>query len=357
MALGIFSTYRAGENRVTSSLLAVLRSLSIDRMQRIVGAMLGETSTETVLFNNQVAKSEPVKDEHGNVKTRKLKSVPDGEIRASFRLLIETKTKDDKVDLGQLREHLERLNKKDESHKLVVLTPDTATPAEVVELTRPGEAGEGRVVWLSFADLSAAFDEMLDDADEVIGEREAFLVRELQAMFEADGLLDEPANVLVVAASRAWPFYKEHGFYTCQTNRPFRSVGYMAFYADGKIQPQVAKIVYPDPIDAYEAVDVVAAADDESDEWLCRKLRELNDADPNALARLGTTKIIRLTPPTTSTEAASEPGTVKLQKAILNDKKSHAGRTTAFTQKQTYVRLDRLTDKNVESTSDLLAED
>ena len=55
MALGIFSTYRAGENRVTSSLLAVLRSLSIDRMQRIVGAMLGEASTELIEFSNQAS--------------------------------------------------------------------------------------------------------------------------------------------------------------------------------------------------------------------------------------------------------------------------------------------------------------
>lgn len=35
----IFSTYSTGENRVTASILAVLRSLSLDRIQRLLGAL------------------------------------------------------------------------------------------------------------------------------------------------------------------------------------------------------------------------------------------------------------------------------------------------------------------------------
>ena len=353
MAMNIFSTYRAGENRVTSSLLAVLRSLSIDRMQRIVGAMLGEASTELVSFNNQVAKSEPVEDEHGNVKRRQFNSIPDGEIRASFRLLIETKTERDKVRLDQLRDHLERLNKRDESHKLIVLTPDTTTPEEVVDLTRPGEAGEGRVIWLSFADLSAALDEMLDDADEVIGEREAFLVRELQAMFEADKLLEEPEDVAVVAASRAWSFYLEHGVYTCPVRYPFRPVTHIAFYAKGAIQPQVAKIISPPKPEAYDNVLISEAVTDDSDPWLRDKLAEIQAAKPEWFGESTTTHLFRLSPPPgTGGEHAGE--TVKLERPIKNDSKNKKGGNTAFTMGKRYVRLDRLRDENAQVTSDVV---
>ena len=44
--MSIFSTYSTGENRVTASFLAVLRSLSLDRMQRILGALLEQSEFE-----------------------------------------------------------------------------------------------------------------------------------------------------------------------------------------------------------------------------------------------------------------------------------------------------------------------
>ncbi len=60
----IFSSYSTGENRVTASILAVLRSLSLDRMQRILGAFLEESEFELVRFSNQVSRggsSSPLK--------------------------------------------------------------------------------------------------------------------------------------------------------------------------------------------------------------------------------------------------------------------------------------------------------
>ncbi len=63
-------------------------------------------------------------------------------------------------------------------------------------------------------------------------------------MLHSDGLpIPASSRVLVVAAGRAaWEVYKKYGVYTCQTHREFRPSGYVAFYADGKIQPKVAKI-------------------------------------------------------------------------------------------------------------------
>lgn len=52
----IFSTYSTGENRVTASFLAVLRSLSLDRMQRLLGALLEQSEFELIRFENQPSK-------------------------------------------------------------------------------------------------------------------------------------------------------------------------------------------------------------------------------------------------------------------------------------------------------------
>ena len=71
----IFSTYFQGENRVTSSIMAVIRSLSLDLIERILGALLEQSELEFVRFENQ-----PSKGGDG---------VPDAVIQSSFRLLVD----------------------------------------------------------------------------------------------------------------------------------------------------------------------------------------------------------------------------------------------------------------------------
>jgi hypothetical protein len=52
----IFSTYSTGENRVTASFLAVLRALSLDRMQRLLGSLMEHSDFELIRFENQPSK-------------------------------------------------------------------------------------------------------------------------------------------------------------------------------------------------------------------------------------------------------------------------------------------------------------
>ena len=92
----LFSTYSQGENRVTSSILAVIRNLSLDRIERILRALLEQTDLEFVRFDNQ-----PSKGGEG---------VPDAIIQSSFRLLIETKTERDALNRPQLERHLAKLS-------------------------------------------------------------------------------------------------------------------------------------------------------------------------------------------------------------------------------------------------------
>jgi hypothetical protein len=84
----IFSTYSTGENRVTASFLAVLRSLSLDRMQRLIGSLLEQSEFELIRSENQPSKGGT--------------GVPDAIIQSSIRLLLETKTERNAVSLPQI---------------------------------------------------------------------------------------------------------------------------------------------------------------------------------------------------------------------------------------------------------------
>jgi len=49
MGSSLFSTYSPGENRVTASILAVLRSLSLGRIERMLGAPTGKLTESGML--------------------------------------------------------------------------------------------------------------------------------------------------------------------------------------------------------------------------------------------------------------------------------------------------------------------
>ena len=75
-----------------------------------------------------------------------------------------------------------------------------------------------------------------------IGEQTRFLLSELAALHEADGLLSADDTV-VVAARAGWPEYQRRAAYICQPNRPFRAgLKYFGFYAEGVIQPVIPLI-------------------------------------------------------------------------------------------------------------------
>ena len=123
------------------------------------------------------------------------------------------------MNLPQIERHLSRLDEASETTTLLLaLTPDDVRPAILDDLN------DDRVVWTSFALLDQAIDELLEDPKEVVSEREAFLLRELQSMLEAEGLLANPNDVVVVAARSAWDEYNEIHAYVCQPKRSFQQV-------------------------------------------------------------------------------------------------------------------------------------
>lgn len=314
--MSLFSTYSTGENRVTASILAVLRALSLRHTERLLGAMLEAPELELLDFSNQVARGGP--------------GVPDAVISGSIRLMIETKTARNAVDIAQLRRHLEKLTAASETTKmLLVLTPDAARPAAMESF--PLDVA----VWSSFAALDQAIDELLGDRGEVVSEREAFLLRELQTMFEEENLLAAADEVLVVAALWALDEYRDRSAYVCQPNRPFRDVERMAFYTMGEIAPVVPKIV-----ETFEAVEFRRGA-------YQGRLGEVVDAlVDRALRQEGRHyKVMLLTAP-------DDRETIRLKGPVVNDLTSETGRNIAFTQGQRYVSLARL--KAAKTTSELI---
>ena len=312
----LFSTYSAGENRVTASFLAVLRSLTVNRIQRLLGALLEQTEFELIQFENQPSKGAP--------------GVPDAIIQSSVRLLIETKIERNAVRAEQLRRHLDRLSSATESRvSLLVITPDECRPPQIDELD------DGRIAWASFFALDQAIDELLDDKYEVISEREAFLLREFQQMLQEAGLIASAKDVAVIAARVAWPEYERFKAYVCQAERSFQPVGRIAFYADAAIQPLVPKITA-----VYHKVEFVKGK-------ASGALGKLVDKMLHAKARQEGMfyKVFLLSSPESDQ-------TLKLNGPIPNDLKTESGRTTAFVQGQRYVSSEML--QKARTTSELV---
>lgn len=228
----LFSTYRQGENRVTSSILAVLERISFALVEQILQGVLQEPETRLVTFSNQV--TGPT-------------SVPDGRVRASFSYWIETKIEPNAVRTDQIRAHIAAMDADGsvESQRLLILTPDHRQSSALSAFS-----DDDRVVWASFHDLMTSIEDSLADADSwltsnkpIATERERDLLRELVQFIVAEGLLGpQTPQVLVVAGRRALPDYHSWSAYVCQANRTFQRTEHIAFYTDGKIDRHVPRI-------------------------------------------------------------------------------------------------------------------
>jgi hypothetical protein len=318
MATNLFSTYSTGENRVTASILAVLRSLSLDRMQRLLGALLEESEFELVTFHNQPSKGGA--------------GVPDAIIQSSCYLLVETKIKRNVVRADQIERHLKRLDQATQAVRiLLILTPDDVRPKLFDAIQ------DARLVWASFADLDQAIDEMLADKYEVISEREAFLLRELQNMLMDENLIASANDVVVVPARNAWPEYRQYHAYVCQADRSCQQVSRMAFYARGHIHPLVPMI-----LESHDHVDFVP----DKHEGRLGELVAILLKDGQRKRDVAY-KVIFLSAP-------DSPDTLNLGRTVPNDLKSESGITTAFVQNQRYISSERL--KFAKAASELVDE-
>jgi len=322
----LFSTYRQGENRVTSSMLAVFERIDLSLLETLLAGAAGEAGAiQMVSFVNQ-----PVGQGA---------SVPDARISASFAYWFEVKTVRNSLRSDQLVEHLANIAGFNGDERLFVITPDASRPSIIDEL------GDKRVLWLSFRALSDAVEEALADVRNSVSEQARFLLRELQALFVEDGLLDSD-DVVVVAARVGYPEYLQHHVYVCQPNRAFRDgLTHMGFYAEAAIQSHVPRILRrADPV-PFTAEEIERRrAGDVLDQRIADAIETL--LSPEARQEGSEYGVFILSEPEAS-------DTVRLEAPIANDTVAASGRPFAWTMGQRYVSLSRLTRSGNKLTSDL----
>lgn len=328
----LFSSYRAGENRVTSSTLAVFERIDLALIQGILASATGAgAELTTVTFENQVVN---------------IGAVPDARISARFVWWFETKTGRggygaEGHDRDQLRQHSKQLEDVPEAW-LFVLTPDPLRPTWFDELDGVAESVRSKVLWLGFRDLAEAISAVIGDSKRLVSKQTRFLLNELVALYEADGLLTNDDTV-VVAARSAWPEYQQTSAYVCQPDRSFREgLTHLGFYADGAIQPLVPRIdqhLPSVPFTREEAESRRLSGDHVVAHLIDRLLDDGGRTDGSSYG------VLLLSGP-------DDGATVVLDQPVLNDTVTATGRNWAWTLGQRYTRLDALTS-GIQRTSEL----
>ncbi|MGF1648052.1 MAG: hypothetical protein ACFCVF_14170 [Kineosporiaceae bacterium] len=322
MSNPLLSSYRAGENRVTSSTMAVFERIDLAVVRDLLAAASGSgDELEAVTFENQVS---------GDA------SIPDARISGRFTWLFETKTERGAyASEGRGREQLRghgRMIGNDPDTRLFVLTPDPVQPEWLSVLDGIDESARSRVAWIGFRQLADAIDELTRDPRRLIDEQSRFLLGELVRLYETDGLLSFDDTV-VVAARAAWPEYQRISAYVCQPKRKFRDgLTHFGFYADGCIQPLIPLIERHEvavPFTAEEAARREDAGDDRVASLIWTLMAESSRTVGDQY------DVILLTGPHDS-------ATVSLAQPIRNDTVSAAGRPWAWTLGQRYTQLTRL---------------
>lgn len=323
----LFSTYRQGENRVTSSMLAVFERIDLSLLESILAAASGESSLQMVSFTNQ-----PPGEGH---------STPDARISARFAYWFEVKTTQNALHLTQLTEHLASLTSDAADERLFVITPDPEQPPVIEELD------DHRVVWFNFRSLHEALDQAVASEHAGVSEHAAFLLRELQALLVDDGLVDSD-DVVIVAARSAYPEYLRRGVYVCQSERGFRQgLTHLGFYAEGAIQTHIARIRYREDMVPFTHEEVERRGEGtEVDRAIAQIISE--DLDSGQRVQGEPYQVFVLSP-------AGDPETILLAQPILNDTVTSAGKPWAWTLGQRYTSLAALTRPGVSVTSDFRA--
>lgn len=364
----IFSNYSQGENRVTSSIISVISKLSLDSITYIFGEIERKNGIEgfkdLIKFEDQASHS---------IKTTKesQKTIPDAEISANFKYMIETKIKSGVVDIEQISNHLEI-----KPSKLIVLTPDVKCPIELLKK----DENKDRLYWLNFDSLVEIFNNLVDGiAQDYLSSRtirlfehERFLLVELVDYIIKENLLsDYSDNVLVIPARTAWDDYDKYKFYICQENRTFRPANYLAFYKDGKIQKEVPQIIgWIDSIPTSKGTELKEEdfknilkesfkvnkvyAKEKKEEKIKQQIINNSLANINEWIKNRHSnkeefkeefhKIIFL---------ASDENIKTLSNQVTNNSKTkNSSKNTAFVQNQRYVSFDKL--QNAKTTSELV---
>ncbi len=319
----LFSTYRQGENRVTASMLAVFERIDIGIVERLLSAATGESALSFVSFANQIAAKE--------------RSIPDAAISANFHYLFEVKTERNALRQVQLEQHLDHLGNLFAQERLFVLTPDPEEPPVIAGLE------DRRVSWLNFGGLDQAIDELLHDETELVAEQTRFLLHELRALFNQEGLVSHEDTV-IVAAKLGYPMYLQTAAYVWNPGRVFRSgVKFMGFYYDGAIQPEIARIATALDVEFEEEAAETLEVEEQDRAKIAELIPRLLDSGFSVRGQ--SYRVFLLSP-------ADDPDTSRLPHAIKSTATDRNGKPCPWVQRHRYTFRSALM-QGPETTSEL----
>ena len=338
--MSIFSTYSQGENRVTSTILAVLSEVHPKITEFIlVKEIMEKEDVGLIQYHNQYSK-------------KNSNSILDGAITGSFNYFIETKTGINSVYIDQIQRHLKNYVSKNSNVALIVLTPDAKEPKVL--------KGLKDIYWTNFDDLTKSINYILEDKEDyfMITEREKYLLLQLKKFFEEENLLSKidfqkyQDDVIVVANNDRYnELYTKHGVYIpSKANKYYRPSGYMAFYSNYRIRKIVPKILgYINSVNlddkTFELEELKKVDANISQENLANRLKDILNKEINEWA-WGVNKVFLLS------KEEDKATTITLKNEIKNDKLDKNGELTPFTQGQSrYVSLEKL--QEAKKTSDL----
>jgi len=218
-------------------------------------------------------------------------------------------------------------------------TPAVRRRASPLAPTAITEIDDPRMAWFSFQGLSDAIDAVLADRLEIVPEREHLLLRELQALFESDGLLASPLDVVVVAAGKAFDQYIATNAYVCQPGRTFKRTTYIGFYRQKRIERPLARILHVQD-DVKFSKENAAKLRAESDEYSGR-IADVIDVLLHDASRVSGEKhkVFVLSGP-------EDPATSELETPLIHDGSG------AWVQGQRYASSESL--REARATSDLI---
>ncbi len=196
----VFGSYSQTENIVTAALLQILKVGGAEFISSFIGKI------DDIEFpSNEINIITQTKENH---------NVYDGllECDFSFRVLIESKIKNESVDDVQLEGLIENAKSAPNSY-IIYITTDNKKPEKLEKKSKEVE----QLFWLNWAGVMEILkDEDIRPKSEIL----PFLINEFEKLIDYLKLIDTPENrVQIAAGSRAEPIAKEYFFYACQNNR------------------------------------------------------------------------------------------------------------------------------------------
>lgn len=203
----VFGSYSQPENKVTAALLQILKIGGTEFIQNLMNQI------DDIDF--------PSSEVNVVTQEREENNIYDGLLACdfSFRVLVESKIGDEKVNPGQLEGLIK--NAVNPTDYILFITPDSSKPTLLKNQKRP-------IYWANWRRINEILKSINTNQEPL-----NFLITEFEKYLEFLALLNvitPDERVQIAAGSFGEPIALKYGFYACQNYRTTRKSKYLAFY-------------------------------------------------------------------------------------------------------------------------------